>query len=776
MAKLELKVFIASPGGLEGERDAVEKICSELNAGIGDWLQITLSPRRYESMPARPGRPQGQINPLIDESDIVIAILHRRWGSPSGNGAHSGFSEEFFGAIERYEATGSPIVSLHFKNVDAESERDPGPQLAQVLSFRRRIEGEYIAMYNTFDSVDEFKLNVLNLLLSEMTRRQPERPGESLAVTQGRRSNGMHPRDTDEGSAPIQINGISGVLQSFAEELRGESHDEPLDQDRLQLFSLAVSRDKEAPPTHLVNRIYQRRSELKLSTPELRALLRAYLCNVGLNPDEEQRVVPFVNIVGRDWLVSELEKDAHNILRSDEPGEARGCLRLLIALNLRPRMLWSTFDDTAHDVSGLWESVAKVGLLGEAIRYWALVALRDDLAIATALAESDDKSARHLGSVGRSLIEKSGSIDPLVAIDASLLANEEINLRLGGNPFGALSQHALEDVIIRESISHHVRECALAEMASRDCWTQKVVRFLFQDDTLATFRGPSVRRTGRGLLGQTKMAETKMSILSEAERRGEDGKFALRAIVASSPELREFIGFDAAKLVAAGKLEETFEIFANDESLSDVAWKLVDGELESFEVYHHRLRGAGLEEKTLEFVRESAVSSALEYLIYSQPKINNRVRNEIRSRVRDEAILTGRYINLLELVAQDQDVPVILEHSGYAMKSAPSRLARLLNKSSLRGLRALLSSSEGVVVAAALSELVRRKRPPSDSHLRQLMRHNSDRVRFIATRAVVSRTEDLDELMKSYVQEEPRYFYNVIWEIDRESAGLPTGI
>lgn len=145
-----LGVFLASPGGLDAERDAVEAVASVMNSEIALAHRVVITVRRWEQMIGTAGNPQSQINPRVDDCDIFIGIVYRRWGTSTGNGFDSGFGEEFARALDRWERTGEPRIALFFKEIDGDSLRDPGEQLKKVLEFRNSIEESHAAFFNLF--------------------------------------------------------------------------------------------------------------------------------------------------------------------------------------------------------------------------------------------------------------------------------------------------------------------------------------------------------------------------------------------------------------------------------------------------------------------------------------------------------------------------------------------------------------------------------------------------------------------------------------------------
>lgn len=145
-----LRLFLASPGGLETEREAVRRLIDEMNVSLRriDWQVEVLG---WERMGPAGGRAQAEINHDANRADVFCGLLWDRWGTPTGEHA-SGFEEEWQRSRDRFERTKSPELWLFFKTVGAGQISDPGPQLRSVLDFRESVEREEIAFYKTFTS------------------------------------------------------------------------------------------------------------------------------------------------------------------------------------------------------------------------------------------------------------------------------------------------------------------------------------------------------------------------------------------------------------------------------------------------------------------------------------------------------------------------------------------------------------------------------------------------------------------------------------------------
>ncbi|KJL23417.1 hypothetical protein RN51_01503 [Microbacterium oxydans] len=146
----ELRVFMASPGDLTDEREALRNLERRLFRGRG----VRISIEGWEEVQPDAGAPQELVNPLVHGCDVFVGLLNVRWGTPTDNGS-SGFSEEFNIALKRRQESGTtPAIGMYFRDIDPERLRDEGPQLEAVLAFKERVEAERLVMHKTFSGAD----------------------------------------------------------------------------------------------------------------------------------------------------------------------------------------------------------------------------------------------------------------------------------------------------------------------------------------------------------------------------------------------------------------------------------------------------------------------------------------------------------------------------------------------------------------------------------------------------------------------------------------------
>jgi Domain of unknown function (DUF4062) len=166
-----LRVFVASPGGLEAERAAVRATADELNLSLRahGWQVIVVG---WEERGPTGGRAQADINADARSCDVFLGILHDRWGRRTGESG-SGFEEEWTLALERHQASGRPDLWLYFKRLadDAVDQGEGDDQLAAVLAFRKHVEDGELAFHKTFADTEAFVALVRARLLNEVFER-----------------------------------------------------------------------------------------------------------------------------------------------------------------------------------------------------------------------------------------------------------------------------------------------------------------------------------------------------------------------------------------------------------------------------------------------------------------------------------------------------------------------------------------------------------------------------------------------------------------------------
>ena len=75
-------VFLASPSGLEREREVFRRTLREYSETEGAPRSVAFRPVGWEGVPGGVGRPQSLINDTLRNCDYFVLVLWDRWGSP----------------------------------------------------------------------------------------------------------------------------------------------------------------------------------------------------------------------------------------------------------------------------------------------------------------------------------------------------------------------------------------------------------------------------------------------------------------------------------------------------------------------------------------------------------------------------------------------------------------------------------------------------------------------------------------------------------------------
>jgi len=161
MARVEtvLSVFLASPGDVADARKRLEKVVDELNYIWSRQYRLRIELVKWETHAYSDIGIDAQdvINRQLNEFDIFLGIMWKRFGEPTGR-AESGTQEEFMRARQRHAEDPEAVrIMFYFKdaaperlsNVDAE-------QLEAVNRFRKEVADSGV-LYWTYKTTSEFE-------------------------------------------------------------------------------------------------------------------------------------------------------------------------------------------------------------------------------------------------------------------------------------------------------------------------------------------------------------------------------------------------------------------------------------------------------------------------------------------------------------------------------------------------------------------------------------------------------------------------------------------
>jgi len=300
-----IKVFIASPGDLIPERQSARAVVNESNGIFGRTFAVEIDLLGWEDTLPGVGRPQAIINRDVDDCDLFIGLLWKRWGTPPGEEFTSGFEEEFDRARRRHQCTGQPEIWLAFKQVDPSLLADPGDQLKKVLAFKRATASARIVLYKEFKDETDWATQLRHWLMTHITQLLKEEMEALQQSPQAEKSmppeltEGVPPPSLVESSPPVSSSDSTSstippqlreVAKKFFQAVNSDDDSaffkimSTLDQfqiARMFLNSKAwLSRvTHELLSTHEIHLLYLEREQLELVAPEYELLIRTVIAD-----------------------------------------------------------------------------------------------------------------------------------------------------------------------------------------------------------------------------------------------------------------------------------------------------------------------------------------------------------------------------------------------------------------------------------------------------------------------------------------------------------------
>jgi hypothetical protein len=161
MAKIEtvLSVFVASPGDVADARKRLDQVVDELNFLWSREYGLRLELVKWETHAYSDIGIDAQdvINNQLDEFDIFLGIMWKRFGEPTGR-AESGTREEFDRALTRHKQGPKRVRVMFYFNDSPPgrlSEIDTR-QLEAVNRFRDEVEKAGV-LYFKYNGLNEFE-------------------------------------------------------------------------------------------------------------------------------------------------------------------------------------------------------------------------------------------------------------------------------------------------------------------------------------------------------------------------------------------------------------------------------------------------------------------------------------------------------------------------------------------------------------------------------------------------------------------------------------------
>lgn len=160
-----LKVFLATPGDVGGEREVVRACVDEHNRRAENDGFSPLEILGWEIVRGTARRPQEVINELVRSSDFLIVLFKRQWGSRSGSpwGYTSGTEEELFTGLLELGQASQPMRDVWIGFIDA-SDVDH-----RIDELRKQMTRNHAIMYESIADTRDLKEKLSQRLIGWAT-------------------------------------------------------------------------------------------------------------------------------------------------------------------------------------------------------------------------------------------------------------------------------------------------------------------------------------------------------------------------------------------------------------------------------------------------------------------------------------------------------------------------------------------------------------------------------------------------------------------------------
>jgi tetratricopeptide (TPR) repeat protein len=184
-----LRVVAVSPGDVQPERKAVQRVVDELNRGVARAQGVQLSLWRWET-DSHPGLhlegPQGIVDERMDiaKADVVIGMFWKRFGTPTKEAA-SGTEHELRRAWGLWKKHGKPDVYVYFSQKRGSPKTaEEADQWRRVREFQDALPWEQFGW--SYGSAAEFERLVREHLTGLLLRQLGPSPGAPAGAAPAR--------------------------------------------------------------------------------------------------------------------------------------------------------------------------------------------------------------------------------------------------------------------------------------------------------------------------------------------------------------------------------------------------------------------------------------------------------------------------------------------------------------------------------------------------------------------------------------------------------------
>ena len=276
-----VKVFIGSPGGLDTERQAAQRIVSEVNRSHSEHWGCQLKLVGWEETLPGYRRAQSLINQDLDKCEYFVGVLWNHWGSrpdDDESGYTSGFEEEFERARSRIDNGTMKDIALFFRVIPQAQLNDRGPSVTKVIEFKERCVREHKPLFKSFDNPIEFE-SLFRATIEEIGWREFEisSPPAENSPNPESSTNELRQQSTTVVPAAYLIDqGAANFIEGLIKRPSDEEATDACDVARFRLIAASTTRtgnDAVRLGAHDANLLFEKRSEIEFTSQELISLI-----------------------------------------------------------------------------------------------------------------------------------------------------------------------------------------------------------------------------------------------------------------------------------------------------------------------------------------------------------------------------------------------------------------------------------------------------------------------------------------------------------------------
>lgn len=752
----QVRVFVASPGDCDPERERVRSVATAVTETLGPQLGVNLRVDGWEAVSPDFGRPQDLINPLVDECDLFIGVLGHRWGTPTGSHS-SGFLEEFERATARRTETGTPRIAVYFRDPPEAMLADPGRELRKIIRFRERLTKERVILYRTFRDLGDLEQQLWPLLsevLVTTALSTRETSSDESSAGASRTETDVTAADLEGNQLDVARRQIADVAEGLINLARGTARKRPLDPDRLLLIALALSDDAGFLPTHPANRLYRRASDLNLAMPERTLWFRSLLADTGRAAgSREYRVLPGWAALSAD--VAELPayvSDSDDLV-------AKGAVEVLSRLRARPAALWPAANVDQQLVtaaSETWQTwLGRAAVASVAETYLASVVGKDDLPLLERITTNES-----FPDVEEIRLAVTGDFTALAHSVATKSYQPEWKVSTLQSSLSSAPVTVVTELVLGKHTPTVLRSAAAHELNVRHALTTEALQALLREPSLVDDVFAWVDDPGSEVgVAQVVDAVTR---IDESTRNQNDLLDRVRAAISSTSDLLAGLNGDSS-LSSWQALE-----WKSDPELMEVARDIFDTDGDMVvEPLTNKAEWRD-NKKLFPYLRATSRRGALRILMRHKP-IAEEDLVRLRKEVSADSIYTHQEaLTWLAEHGTREDLSVLLARLESAYGETRAKVtAGILRVGGTGAARGLIESGEHEQPVAAVRALGD-DADTTITELRELLYAPSDALRIAALDEIIARSNDeqLTQLLVEYPRARRPYYYNVLCEID----------